>query len=189
MILVTVVEWSGTCTLFHYTNFLSCKKGQHYFNFNCNFCPFWWVKILLLLKSDYKDPCDLYKGYNQVHVCVFVTQSCRTLCDPMDCSPQAPLSMKFSRQKYWSGFPFPSPGVFPNQGSNLGFLHCRQMLLPSELLHRLYILFSFLREIFFINIEINLGFFHFIISFFQTLLKFIEIQKFSCQLSILKISF
>ena len=34
-----------------------------------------------------------------------------TLCDPMDCvSHQAPLSMKFSRQEYWSGWPFPSPG-------------------------------------------------------------------------------
>ena len=50
---------------------------------------------------------------------VLVTQSCLTLCDPMDCSPptidpvdrgQASLSMEFSRQEYWSGFPFPSPG-------------------------------------------------------------------------------
>ena len=29
---------------------------------------------------------------------------------------QAPWSMEFSRQKYWSGFPFPSPGIFPTQG-------------------------------------------------------------------------
>ena len=27
---------------------------------------------------------------------------------------QAPLSMGFSRQDYWSGLPFPSPGDFPN---------------------------------------------------------------------------
>ena len=33
-----------------------------------------------------------------------------TLCIPMDCSHQAPLSMEFSRQKCWSGLPFPSPG-------------------------------------------------------------------------------
>ena len=38
-----------------------------------------------------------------------VTQSCPTLCDPMDCSLQASLSMGFSRQEYWSGLPFPSP--------------------------------------------------------------------------------
>ena len=36
------------------------------------------------------------------------------LCDPMNCSPQAPLSMGFSRQKYWSGLPFPSPGGLPD---------------------------------------------------------------------------
>ena len=27
---------------------------------------------------------------------------------------QAALSMEFSRQEYWSGVPFPSPGYFPN---------------------------------------------------------------------------
>ena len=36
-------------------------------------------------------------------------QSCLTLCEPMDCSHQAPLSMGFSRQEYWSGLPFLSP--------------------------------------------------------------------------------
>ena len=41
---------------------------------------------------------------------VKITQSCPTLCDTMDCSPQAPLSMELSRQEYWSGLPFPSPG-------------------------------------------------------------------------------
>ena len=29
---------------------------------------------------------------------------------------QAPLSMEFSRQEYWNGFPFPSPGDRPNLG-------------------------------------------------------------------------
>ena len=29
---------------------------------------------------------------------------------------QAPLSMGFSRQEYWSGFPFPSPGDLSDQG-------------------------------------------------------------------------
>ena len=29
---------------------------------------------------------------------------------------QAPLSMGFSRQEYWSGLPFPSPGDFPDPG-------------------------------------------------------------------------
>ena len=29
---------------------------------------------------------------------------------------QAPLSLGFSRQEYWSGLPFPSPGDLPNPG-------------------------------------------------------------------------
>ena len=43
-----------------------------------------------------------------------VAKLCLTLCDPMDCvAHQAPLSMEFSRQVYWSGLPFPSPGSSP----------------------------------------------------------------------------
>ena len=38
------------------------------------------------------------------------------LCDLVDCSHQAPLSMAFSRQEYWNGLPFPSPGDLPDPG-------------------------------------------------------------------------
>ena len=41
---------------------------------------------------------------------------------------QAPLSMGFSRQEYWSALPCPPPGIFPTQGLNPGLLHCRQIL-------------------------------------------------------------
>ena len=43
---------------------------------------------------------------------------------------QASLSMGFSRQEYWSGLPFPSPGDLPDTGIKQGLLHCRQMLYP-----------------------------------------------------------
>jgi len=33
-------------------------------------------------------------------------QSCPTLCDPVDGTQQAPMSLGFSRQEYWSGLPF-----------------------------------------------------------------------------------
>ena len=46
-------------------------------------------------------------------------QSCPTLCDPTD-SSQAPPSMGFSRQEYWSGVPFPSPGDLPDPGIEPG---------------------------------------------------------------------
>ena len=49
------------------------------------------------------------------------TQSCLTLCDPMDC--QAPLSMEFSRQEYWSGCYFLLQGIILTQGLNLYLLH------------------------------------------------------------------
>ena len=43
-------------------------------------------------------------------------QSCPTLCNPMDCSLPATLSMGLSRQEYWSGLPCPSSGDLPNPG-------------------------------------------------------------------------
>ena len=45
-----------------------------------------------------------------------VTKSCSTLWTPWTVACQAPLSMGFSRQEYWSGLPFPSPGDLPNPG-------------------------------------------------------------------------
>ena len=36
--------------------------------------------------------------------------------------------MELSRQEYWSGSPFPSPGIFLTQGLNLCLLHHRQIL-------------------------------------------------------------
>ena len=52
---------------------------------------------------------------------VLVRQSCPALCDPMDyIAHQTPLSMEFSRQEYWNGLPFPSPGDLPDPGIKLG---------------------------------------------------------------------
>ena len=41
---------------------------------------------------------------------------------PQTVARQALLSVEFSRQEYWSGWPFPPPGVFLTQGSNLGLM-------------------------------------------------------------------
>ena len=41
-------------------------------------------------------------------LCLFVT--------PWTAARQAPPSMGFSRQEYWSGLPFPPPGDLPNPG-------------------------------------------------------------------------
>ena len=42
------------------------------------------------------------------HVQLFVT--------PWTVAHQAPLTMEFSKQKYWSGLPFPTPGNLPDPG-------------------------------------------------------------------------
>ena len=44
------------------------------------------------------------------------TQSCPALAAPWTVAHQSPLSMGFSRQEYWSGLPFSSPGDHPDPG-------------------------------------------------------------------------
>ena len=56
-------------------------------------------------------------------VCVF--SRVQLFETPWTVACQAPPSMEFSRQEYWSALPFPSPGIL-----NPGFLHCRQTLYP-----------------------------------------------------------
>ena len=48
--------------------------------------------------------------------CAKSLQSRPALCDPTDIACQAPLSMGFSRQEYWSGLSFPSPVDLPDPG-------------------------------------------------------------------------
>ena len=50
---------------------------------------------------------------------VVVVQSLSPLqlfCGPMDYSPQAPLSLRFPRQEYWSGLSYFPPGDLPHPG-------------------------------------------------------------------------
>ena len=84
------------------------------------------------------------------HVQLFAT--------PWTVARQAPLSMEFSRQEYWSGLPFPIPGDLPNPGikpTSLSspvlagwlFTNCTTLEAPSCLLYSpiqslLYLLFS-----------------------------------------------
>ena len=45
---------------------------------------------------------------------------------------QAPLSMGFSSQEYWSGLPFPSAGDLPDSGTEPGSPALQDDSLPSE---------------------------------------------------------
>ena len=68
--------------------------------------------------------------------CVHLTSQCvlshiQLFATPWTVVYQAPLSMVFSKQEYWSGLSSFLQGIFLTQGLNLGLLHCRQTL-PSE---------------------------------------------------------
>ena len=67
-------------------------------------------------------------GFSQLCLCG-VPQSCLTLCNPMDCSRQAPLSMGilWARILEWAAISS-SRGIFPTQGLNPVLPHCRQIL-------------------------------------------------------------
>ena len=52
---------------------------------------------------------------------------------PWTVARQAPLSMEFSRQEYWSGLPFPSPGDLPYPGIEPRSPTLQADSLPSEL--------------------------------------------------------
>ena len=78
-------------------------------------------------------------------------------------TPWTTQSMEFSSPEYWSGQPFPSPGVFPTQGLNPGLPHCRWIL--YQLSHKgslflnqalLCLCFFFLIQSIFLKI-LNLG--------------------------------
>ena len=59
---------------------------------------------------------DIYPEYIQAWKVKrkWAAQACLILRTPRTVAHQAPLSMEFSRQEYWSGLPFPSPGDLPS---------------------------------------------------------------------------
>ena len=61
-----------------------------------------------------------------------VTQWCPTLATPWTVALQAPLSMGFPKQEYWSGLPFPSPGDLPDPGIESGPPELQVDSLPNE---------------------------------------------------------
>ena len=61
-----------------------------------------------------------------------VAKSCPTLTTPCTSVRQAPLSMGFPRQEYWSGFPFPFPGDLPDPGIEPRSPALQADSLPSE---------------------------------------------------------
>ena len=61
-----------------------------------------------------------------------VAQSCLTLCDPMDCILPGFSVHGISRQEYWDGLLFPSPGDLPDPGIKPRSPALQADTLPSE---------------------------------------------------------
>ena len=63
---------------------------------------------------------------------VLVAQPSQHFATPWTVARQAPLSMEFSRQEYWSGLPFPPPGDLLDPGSKHGSPPVQVDSLPCE---------------------------------------------------------
>ena len=76
-----------------------------------------WATSLLLY-------CTLYRLQYRVNITFIYVLSCfshvQLFAAPWSIAHQAPLSMGFSRQEYWSGLPFHSPGDLLNPGMEPG---------------------------------------------------------------------
>ena len=88
----------------------------------------------LPIKKKVEDTCP---------ICIQSLQACPTLCDLWTVAHQAPPSMGFSRQEYWSGLPFPTtskkPAFFllPSEPHTKGCAHhseaCAWLILPCDI--------------------------------------------------------
>ena len=61
-----------------------------------------------------------FTSYSALKVKVKSLSRVRLIVNPWTVAYQAPLSMRFSRQGYWSGLPFPAPGDLANPGIEPG---------------------------------------------------------------------
>ena len=104
-----LIEWQK---LVDYTTKCSCFKFPCYLNMLGSYK---WAQI---------DMCEcLLSHFSRVRLSV----------TPWTVAFQAPLSMGFSKQGYWNGFPCPPPGIFPTQGSNprlICLLNWQEVSLP-----------------------------------------------------------
>ena len=65
-------------------------------------------------------------------MCVLSRSVVSNSASPWTVAHQAPLSMGFSRQEYWSGLPFPSPGDLPDPGIESESPVMQAVSLPAE---------------------------------------------------------
>ena len=69
-----------------------------------------------MTRGYWKCACWTNSTYVFKNVCVQLLSHIWPFATPWTIACQAPLSMEFSREEYWSGLPFPSPGALPDPG-------------------------------------------------------------------------
>ena len=112
-------------------------------------------------------------------------QSCPTLCDPVDTPHQAPVSMGFSRQEYWSGLPFPPLGDLPNPGIGLASLVSPALPLapsgkpqdPIYIYIYIYIIYVYIHRIYVYIYRIYICGYIYRIKFLTALVSVLQIIK------------
>ena len=93
------------------------EQGEACFFQGCGFSKYRWLPA-------WASPAEFIKMQTPRPWCGgsggLVAESCLTLCNSMDCIVrQTPLSTELSRQEYWSGLPFPSPGDLSDPATEL----------------------------------------------------------------------
>ena len=107
-----------------------------------------------------KQPTHLHSFCTHTTILVFTFSVCvlsRCCCvwlfvTPWTVALKAPLSMEFSRKKYWSGLPFPSPGNLPNprikprssafQADSLPLIHLGRPIYAAKCISSLFLLIA-----------------------------------------------
>ena len=89
-----------------------------------------WCVWCLVAKSLHSHGCLAVSSHA---VCAYLVSRVQFFATPGTVAFQAPLSMGFSRQGYWSGLPCPSPGDLPNPGIKPRSSALRVDSLPAEL--------------------------------------------------------
>ena len=126
-------QWAFSCCT-SFFNSLAIKVFQ-----NCIIRMFWeshffwnFVHFFVVIKKKKKNK-NLPTLLSSTHVCMLsrffsCVQLFRTIL--WSIAHQAPLSMGFSRQEYWSGLPFPPPGDLPDPGIKPCLVHWQADSLP-----------------------------------------------------------
>ena len=119
----STAEWVGKCSLFMQQNMI-LPQEERYSDTFYNVGESWgyyaqWNKPVTKAQIPKKKKrhryCVFYTTYTLV-LLLIVAKSCSTLCNPIDRTRQAPLSMRFSRQEHWSRLPTLCPGEPPDPG-------------------------------------------------------------------------